>query len=94
MRLPILGGLLIFSVLTLCGCLSPLTQRQAQTYAQRSLRGYCNPGAPCRFVKAQHMAPGWLLDFESANAKYGVMVNDDGGTEISVWSKEAAAAAN
>ena len=63
MRLPVFRGLFLFSLITLTGCAAPMTQREAQSYAQRSLRDYCNPGAPCRFIKAQHMAPGWLMDF-------------------------------
>ena len=89
MKRPVTGGLFILSVLALAGCMSAMTQREAQGYAQRSLRDYCNPGAPCHFVKAQHMPPGWLLDYESDAAKYGVMVRDNGGTQVSVWTKAA-----
>ena len=81
-----IGGLFI---LALAGCASPITQREAQSYAQLSLRDYCNTGAPCHFVKAQKMPPGWLLDYESDAAKYGVMVRDNGGTQVSVWAKAA-----
>jgi hypothetical protein len=87
MRLPVSRSLLLLSLIPLAGCMSPMTQREAQTYAQRSLRDHCSPGAPCRFVKAQHMAPGWLLDFESATTKYGVLVKDNGTTDVSIWKK-------
>jgi hypothetical protein len=88
-KLPFCGGLFLFSLFALAGCLAPMTQRQAQGYAQRALRGYCSAGAPCRFVKAQHMQTGWLLDYESGTAKYGVLVQDDGGADVTLWSKEA-----
>jgi hypothetical protein len=86
MKLPIAGGLL-FSILVLAGCAAPMTQREAQGYAQSSLRRYCAPAQPCHFVKAQHMPTGWLLDYDSAGAVYGVMVRDNGGTDVSVWDK-------
>ena len=93
MKLPACGGLLFLSLVALAGCVSPMSQREAQTYAQLSLRRYCaetQPCAPAHFVKAQHLAGGWLLDFESERAKYGVMVRANGGTQVSVWAKDAA----
>jgi len=66
-----------------------MTQREAQGYAQRSLRDYCNPGTPCRFIKGQRLQPGWLLDYESDAAKYGVMVRENGAAQVSVWTKAA-----
>jgi len=88
MTRPATGGLL-FLVFILAGCLAPMTQREAQGFAQKSLREYCSGAAPCHFVKAQKMAPGWLLDYESDAAKYGVMVRKNGGTQVSVWAKSA-----
>ena len=73
-----------------------MTQREAQSYAQLSLRNYCAQSGPClpaRFVKAQHLAGGWLLDYESEKAKYGVMVHQNGFAQVSVWAKDAAPAA-
>ena len=67
-----------------------MTQREASSYAQLSLRSYCTAGAPCRFVKAQRLPPGWLLDYESTAAVYGVMVRDNGGTQVTVWDKATA----
>ena len=88
MRLPACGGLCIIILAAVAGCAAPLTQRQAQGYSQASLRRYCNPAAPCHFVKAQHMPTGWLLDYESATALYGVKVEENGGTTVSVWAKD------
>jgi hypothetical protein len=64
-----------------------MTQGQAQNYAQRSLRDYCSPAAPCHFAKAQHMPPGWLLDYDSSAAVYGVLVHENGETQVTVWKK-------
>jgi hypothetical protein len=78
----------------LAGCLSPMNQREAQSYASLSLRKYCADTAPCgtyRLVHAERLKPGWLLDFESDKAKYGVMVHDNGVTQVSVWQKGVAA---
>ncbi len=93
-KAPFAGGLFLLSAVLLTGCVAPLTQREAQSYAQLSLRRYCSRTMPChpaRFVKAQHMPSGWLLDYESDTVKYGVMVHENGGTEVSVWDKSAAA---
>jgi len=90
------GGLVLLSAFVLTGCVAPLTQREAQSYAQLSLRRYCSQTMPChpaRFVHAQHMPTGWLLDYESDTVKYGVMVHENGGTQVSVWDKSAAASA-
>ncbi|MBV9550136.1 MAG: hypothetical protein JO256_10745 [Alphaproteobacteria bacterium] len=73
-----------------------MSQREATSYAQLSLRRYCAETQPChpaRFIKAQHLAAGWLLDYESDTAKYGVMVRENGATQVSVWDKNAAPAA-
>jgi hypothetical protein len=88
-----LRALFLLSILALAGCASPMTQREAQGYAQLSLRRYCSETQPClpsRFVKAQHLGNGWLLDYESERAKYGVMVHTNGATQVSVWAKDAA----
>ena len=74
-----------------------MSQREAQSYAQLSLRDYCGQTPRClpaRFIKAQHLAGGWLLDYESEKSKYGVMVHTNGATQVSVWAKDAAAPAH
>jgi hypothetical protein len=95
MKRPALGGLFLLSIFALCGCASPMSQREATGYAQLSLRRYCIESGPCgpsRFVKAQRLPTGWLLDYESATAVYGVMVHQNGTSQVSVWAKDAAAA--
>jgi hypothetical protein len=86
------GAVFILASLVLAGCMAPMSQREAQSYAALSLRRYCTGTTPCsdtRFVKAERLKPGWLLDYESGTAKYGVLVRDDGNTEVSVWDKGA-----
>ena len=94
MTLPKRGLVVIlFAGAALTGCMSPMSQREAQSYAALSLRHYCADTMPCssyRFVKAQRLKPGWLLDYRSGTAKYGVLVRDDGNTEVSVWDKGGA----
>jgi hypothetical protein len=95
LRRPATGAAFILTLFGLAGCLAPLTQREAQSYAQLSLRRYCSRTLPChpaRFVKAQHLPTGWLLDYESDTVKYGVMVRENGGTQVSVWDKKTGAA--
>jgi hypothetical protein len=67
-----------------------MNQREAQTYGALSMRDYCAQTLPChsyRLVKAQHLGDGWMLDYESDRAQYGVMVHKNGSTQVSVWDK-------
>jgi hypothetical protein len=66
-------------------------QREAETRAGRSLRGFC-AGSPCgsfRLVKAQKIKERWLVDYESATRLYTVAVDRSGNTNVSVWDKTA-----
>jgi hypothetical protein len=90
MNLAVRGGLAGFALLALGGCLAPMSQREAQGYGALSMRNYCAETLPCRsyrLVKAQHLGDGWMLDYESDRAKYGVMVHKNGVSEVSVWNK-------
>jgi hypothetical protein len=74
----------------LSACAAPMTQREAQGTAATSLRRYCSETTPCgptRILQAQRMGKGWLVDFESATAKYGVLVHTNGATQVSTWKK-------
>jgi hypothetical protein len=67
-------------------------QREAETRAGRSLRGFC-AGAPCgsfRLVRAQKVKDRWLVDYESATRLYTVAVDRGGNTDVSVWDKSTA----
>ena len=86
------GAALILSVLVLAGCAGPMSQREAQARAGRSLRDFCagTPCGPVHLVKAQKLKDRWLVDFETANGLYTVAVNQGGGTDVSVWDKNTA----
>ena len=83
------GAVLILSTLILAGCAAPMSQREAETRANRSLRSFC-AGASCgpaRLVKAQKIKDRWLVDFETATGIYTVVVERGGGTNVNVWDK-------
>ena len=69
-----------------------MTQREAQVTALLSLRDYCAntlPCAPFRVSRTQRLGDGWLVDFESASATYGVMVHRNGSTQVTNWQKNS-----
>jgi len=85
-----LSGALLLSCATLAACAGPMTAREAQGTAATSLRRYCTETAPCgptRIVQTQRLGPNWLVDFESATARYGVLVHENGATQVSTWKK-------
>ncbi len=95
MKLPA-RGLLLFSLIVLTGCASPMSQREAQGYGALSLRDYCAGTAPClayRLVRAQKLGDGWMLDYESGTTRYGVMVHRNGVAQVTAWAKDAVPAA-
>ena len=76
----------------LTACAGPMTQREAQVTALLSLRDYCAQTVPCapyRVGRTQRLGDGWLVDFESADATYGVMVHRNGSTEVTNWQKNS-----
>ena len=69
-----------------------MSQREAQAYAARSIRDYCAETTPCgalRVTRAQRLGEGWMVDFETATATYGVMVRRNGSTSVTAWKKNA-----
>ncbi|HJR55929.1 MAG TPA: hypothetical protein VJ798_05070 [Rhizomicrobium sp.] len=70
-----------------------MSQREAQGYAANAIRKYCAQTNPCgslRVVKAQRLGDGWMVDFETATTTYGVMVHNNGNTQVTAWKKDAA----
>ena len=67
-------------------------QREAQGYAANSIRRYCaeTPCGALKVVKAQRLGDGWMVDFETPTTTYGVMVHNDGNTQVTAWKKEVA----
>jgi hypothetical protein len=92
MTLPQSAGAILISTLALAGCASPMSQREAQGYAAGSIRKYCAETTPCgalRVVKAQRLGDGWMVDFETPTTTYGVMVHNNGTTQVTAWKKDA-----
>ena len=92
MRLPLKAGAILISSLVLAGCASPMGQPEAQRYAASSIRKYCAQMNPCgalRVVRAQRLGDGWMVDFEDPGTTYGVMVHNDGNTQVTAWKKSA-----
>jgi hypothetical protein len=93
MRLPLKAGAILFICIALAACVGPMSQREAQGYAATSIRRYCAETNPCgtlRVVKAQRLGDGWMVDFETPTTTYGVMVHNDGNTQVTAWKKDAA----
>jgi len=67
-----------------------MRQREVEQRAGRSLNNFCRNTAcgPSRLVKTQKLKNNrWLVDFETQNRLYTVMVDNGGNTEVSVWDK-------
>jgi hypothetical protein len=87
----ILAGVAL-CVLVLAGCASPMSQREAETRAGRSLRDFC-ASASCgavHLVKAEKIKDRWLVDYETSGGLYTVAVDRGGSTDVSVWDKNPA----
>ena len=92
------AGLFLLIVLlapaSLSGCAAPMSQREAVQLASVSIRKYCGPRAECaslRLGRVQKINDRWLVQFETSADAYGVAVNADGNTDITVWDKSPAA---
>jgi hypothetical protein len=95
MTRPARGAIFLISFAILAGCTPVLTQRQALNYATARLNRFCTESGPCeprQISGAQRLKQGWLIDFDAASARYGVMVHDNRVTEVSVWKKSVPAA--
>lgn len=85
----------LFLLLALCGCAGAMSQREAVQTATASLRKYCRGGAACsnlRVLQTQKIKDRWLIEFDAAAKTFGVAVQPDGNTDISVWDKKTGAA--
>ena len=86
------GVALFFSCVLLAGCAAPMSQREAESRASRSLQDFC-VAAPCsgaHLLKAQKIKDRWMVDFETPGGLYTVAVDRNGGTNVSVWDKNPA----
>ena len=92
MKHPLRGASIFLTCIALAGCAGAMSQREAQGYASTSLRRYCADNGSCstyRVTQAQRLGAGWMVDFESASTKYGVMVRRNGTTQVTAWKKDA-----
>lgn len=74
--------------LVLAACASPLTQPEAETIAARRVARFC--GQTCgtwRVTGAERLHGRWLVDFDTPSRKLGVLVDDGGSTQVTVWDK-------
>jgi hypothetical protein len=88
-------GLFLMTILALGGCASPMGQSEAVHLANTSLRKYCSGHGGCaqlRLAHAQKIKDRWLIEYDGAANTYGVAVNNDGNTDVSVWEKGLGAA--
>ena len=86
---PLAKGAFFIAILCVTGCATPMTARQAQIRANGALNRYCEDSGPCgprKFTQAQRLKQGWLVEFDSGPAKYGVFVHDNRQTDVSVWT--------
>jgi hypothetical protein len=86
-----MAGAIFLSSLVLAGCASPMSQREAQTYAASSIRKYCAEATTCgalRVTRAQRLGDGWMVDFETPDTTYGVMVRNNGSTQVTAWKRD------
>ena len=70
------------------GCAAPMTTREAQQIASTRLKKYC--GGRCGTVtiaRTQKIKDRWLVDFEAPREKFTVIVENDGNSKVTVWSK-------
>jgi hypothetical protein len=72
----------------LSGCVAPMTTREAQQIASARLTKYCH--GRCGTVTiagTQKIKDRWLVDFEAPREKFTVIVENDGNSKVTVWSK-------
>jgi hypothetical protein len=89
------AGISLLTILAVGGCAAPISQREAVGLANTSLLKFCNQRGGCpqlRVAHAQKIRGRWLIEYDAAVNRYGVAVDDDGNTDVSVWEKSAGAA--
>ena len=87
MNLPARGGTLAIGIL-LCGCVAPMTTREAQTIAHERVVKYCNNRCGVlTLARTQKIKSRWLVDFDGPRQKFTVIVEDDGNSKVTVWNK-------
>jgi very-short-patch-repair endonuclease len=86
---PARGAFALMSVAALLGgCVAPMTTREAQTIASSRLNKYCRGRCgTVTMARTQKIKDRWLVDFEAPQEKFTVIVENDGNSKVTVWSK-------
>ncbi|HET7086855.1 MAG TPA: hypothetical protein VFI23_18955 [Rhizomicrobium sp.] len=82
------GAFFAIAAMLLCGCVAPMTAREAQTLAHERVVKYC--GGHCGALALAHtqkIKSRWLVDIEAPRQKFTVIVEDDGNSQVTVWDK-------
>ena len=83
---------LFLTLIALAGCAGPMNQAEAVRVAGRSLTKFCRDRSDCRpvrFAHAQKLKDRWLIEYDSPANVFGVAVEEDGDTDVSVWDKKS-----
>ena len=86
---PSLGAFAVMIVAALLGgCAAPMTTREAQQIASSRLNKYCRGHCGTLTMGGtQKIKDRWLVDFEASREKFTVIVENDGNSKITAWSK-------
>ena len=85
-------AILLLTGLGLAGCAGTMSQADAVRVAGRSLTKFCRTRSDCRpvrFAHAQKIKDRWLIEYDSPLNVFGVAVEEDGNTDVSVWDKKS-----
>jgi len=86
-KLSIRGGAAVIAVL-LCGCITPMTTREAQDIAHQRIVRYCSGRCGAlTLAHTQKIKSRWLVDYDAPRQKFTVIVEDDGNSKLTVWNK-------
>jgi len=86
-KLSVRGGAAIIAVL-LCGCVSPMTTREAQDIAHERIVQFCSSRCGAlTLARTQKIKSRWLVDIDAPRQKFTVIVEDDGNSKVTVWNK-------
>lgn len=79
---------LLLAASVLAGCIAPMTTREAEHIASTSLNKYCRGRCGAlTLAHTQKINHRWLVDFEAPREKFTVIVESDGNSKVTAWSK-------
>ena len=86
---PFWGAFALLSVAALLGgCVAPMTTREAQQIASTRLNKYCRGHCgTLTMARTQKIKDRWLVDFDAPQEKFTVIVENDGNSKVTAWSK-------